>query len=402
MRPGREILSGAKNQRRDTMKMILQRHTKTSLALFSVALIIMALVALAACSSYGSKTPSIEVTSPVNGSTIPAGNVTVSVQVSNFNLVDKLGQPNVSGEGHIHYFLDYPAPTEQGKPAIPPSGANVTWAATPAMSYTFDNVGPGSHTIYVELVNNDHTPLNPPVVESVTFTVSAVSVNIASKTGIGSYLVDSKGLSLYYTMRDSPGVSNVPDNLLTTWIPFYVSNIVVPSSLNASDFGTITRSNGQQQTTFRGYPLYYYVGDKAAGDTNGQGIGGVWYVVTPTNFPPTPTPTPTIAPTATPTTTAQSVTIDLTAHNIAFNLSTITVPACADVTVNFSNEDAGFQHNFAVYTNSSATTTIFNGQVIVGVSSTVYHFTAPCTPGTYFFRCNIHPTIMFGTFVVTS
>jgi len=124
------------------------------------------------------------------------------------------------------------------------------------------------------------------------------TVNIATKAAIGSYLVDGTGLSLYYTMRDSPGVSNVPDNLLTTWIPFYASNIAVPSSLNASDFGIITRSNGQQQTTFRGYPLYYYVGDTAPGDTNGQGIGGVWYVVTPANFPP---PTPTATPTATPT-----------------------------------------------------------------------------------------------------
>ncbi len=288
------------------MKRILQRQARTSLALFSIALLVISLVALAACSTYGSKAPSIEITSPANGATVPAGNVTISVRVSNFNLVEKLGQPNVSGEGHIHYFLDYPAPTEQGKAAIPPTGTK--WAATPATSYTFGNVGPGSHTIYVELVNNDHTPLNPPVVQSVTFTVSTAAtptptpqytVNIASKAGIGSYLVDDKGMSLYYTMRDSPGVSNVPDNLLTTWIPFHVSNIVVPPSLNASDFGNITRSSGQQLTTFRGYPLYYYVGDKVPGDTNGQGIGGVWYVVTPTNFPPTPTPTPTTTPTPT-------------------------------------------------------------------------------------------------------
>jgi plastocyanin len=122
---------------------------------------------------------------------------------------------------------------------------------------------------------------------------------------------------------------------------------------------------------------------------------------TPPPTTPSPTPTPTTS-TPTPTPTGPSVTIDLVAHDIAFNLSTITVLAGAAVTVNFTNEDSGIPHNFAVYETSAAQHAIFQGKVITGPSSITYHFTAPSTPGNYFFRCDIHPTIMTGTFVVTS
>ena len=110
---------------------------------------------------------------------------------------------------------------------------------------------------------------------------------------------------------------------------------------------------------------------------------------------PVTTPAPT---TATAPATGQSVTIDLAAKNLAFDKSTITVPAGAQVTINFNNQDA-ISHNFALYTDSSASKSIFVGQTI-SASTTVYKFTAPTTPGTYFFRCDVHPSIMNGKFIV--
>jgi plastocyanin len=96
------------------------------------------------------------------------------------------------------------------------------------------------------------------------------------------------------------------------------------------------------------------------------------------------------------------VTSNLTAQNLGFtfNTGTITVPRNAMVTVNFSNMDSGVLHNFAVYTDSSATQAIFVGNIINGPSSTTYTFTAPATPGNYFFRCDTHPLQMTGTFIV--
>ena len=47
----------------------------------------------------------------------------------------------------------------------------------------------------------------------------------------------------------------------------------------------LEREDGKKQTTFRGYPLYYWAGDKAPGDTKGQGVNNVWYVIDPAKFP---------------------------------------------------------------------------------------------------------------------
>jgi plastocyanin len=112
-----------------------------------------------------------------------------------------------------------------------------------------------------------------------------------------------------------------------------------------------------------------------------------------TTLPTTTQPSSTTAP-------QTSVTVDLVAQSMSFDKNTITVPAGAKVTVNFNNKDSGIAHNFAAYTDSSATKSIFVGQVISGPKTTTYTFTAPGTPGNYFFRCDIHPSIMTGTLIV--
>ena len=122
---------------------------------------------------------------------------------------------------------------------------------------------------------------------------------------------------------------------------------------------------------------------------------------------PTGTAVVTVSPTATvmPTVTGAGGQVYygdiLTARNMAFDKTTFTVPAGAMVALTFINDDAGVQHNFALYTDSSAATPIFRGGIVTGQITTVYTFTAPATPGTYFFRCDVHPTTMTGTFVVT-
>ena len=192
------------------------------------------------------------------------------MNLTNFTLVEPTGQPNAPGEGHLHYYLDAPIPTNESAPATPETGGYVISTNT---SYTWENVTPGEHNLSVQVVHNDHTPLIPLVYDTVNVTVGG----------------------------------------------------------NATGNATV---------------------------------------------------------------------VGLSAKDIAFNVSTITVPAGANVTVHFTNEDSGIPHNFAVYTDSSATEKIFSGEIITGPATTTYNFTAPDKPGTYLFRCDVHPVQMTGNFVV--
>jgi predicted lipoprotein with Yx(FWY)xxD motif len=144
-----------------------------------------------------------------------------------------------------------------------------------------------------------------------TTTLAAFTVNVNTKTGIGTYLVDGNGETLYWTALDSVGQSNVTGAVLGNWPIFYSSNIVVPSTLNASDFSSITRADGNMQTTYKGRPLYYYINDQTSGSTLGQGINGVWFAVNPSASGPTAATTTTTAATSSTTTTTTATTTAL-------------------------------------------------------------------------------------------
>jgi predicted lipoprotein with Yx(FWY)xxD motif len=112
------------------------------------------------------------------------------------------------------------------------------------------------------------------------------AVKIAKKDVVGSYLTDTKGMALYWFKKDAPGKSACAGPCLEKWPLFFREAVKAPEGVKVEDFGTIAREDGQKQTTFRGFPLYYWVNDKAAGDTLGQNVNNVWFVVDPANFPP--------------------------------------------------------------------------------------------------------------------
>jgi plastocyanin len=91
--------------------------------------------------------------------------------------------------------------------------------------------------------------------------------------------------------------------------------------------------------------------------------------------------------------------VQLTAANLAFDKSELDLTAGADTSLDFTNNDAGTQHNVAIYTDSSAATALFQGELVTGPGSTTY--TIPSLdPGQYYFRCDVHTT-MNGTVVVS-
>jgi predicted lipoprotein with Yx(FWY)xxD motif len=112
------------------------------------------------------------------------------------------------------------------------------------------------------------------------------SVTVSTDPKLGNFLVDENGKALYWFTKDSPGQSACSGDCLKAWPAFSASSIVVPSALKAADFGTITRADGAPQTTYKGYPLYYWVKDSKRGDVTGQNVGKVWFVIDPEKFPP--------------------------------------------------------------------------------------------------------------------
>jgi len=107
------------------------------------------------------------------------------------------------------------------------------------------------------------------------------AVKVAKKDGVGSYLTDIKGMTLYAFKKDTPSRSACVDKCLVIWPLYFVETVAAEDGLDANNFGTITRDDGKKQTTYKGMPLYYFRDDKMPGDTSGQGERDVWYVVNP-------------------------------------------------------------------------------------------------------------------------
>jgi predicted lipoprotein with Yx(FWY)xxD motif len=127
-------------------------------------------------------------------------------------------------------------------------------------------------------------------------------VQINNKASLGDYLVGASLRVLYYHTADSANQSNCSGACATTWPPFLASELPQVSPNIKGTLGLITRADGGQQVTYNGWPLYYYSGDVNLGDTNGQGINNIWYVVSPNLAPSVIVPTtPTQPPANSPT-----------------------------------------------------------------------------------------------------
>jgi predicted lipoprotein with Yx(FWY)xxD motif len=110
------------------------------------------------------------------------------------------------------------------------------------------------------------------------------------KTSIGPVLADSKGFTLYWYAKDSMMSSACTGGCTSAWPPLTGTPEAAMGVHLVGKFGTITRSGGVLQATYKGRPLYTYSGDAAPGMTKGNGLGGVWHVfkVNPQGATPAP------------------------------------------------------------------------------------------------------------------
>lgn len=123
----------------------------------------------------------------------------------------------------------------------------------------------------------------PALAQEATPEAMAATVSLGGNDELGSFFVGPNGMTLYLFTNDAPGVSNCAGDCATNWPPLTVGEEESPTLGQGIPglLGIVTREDGSRQVAYNGWPLYYWAKDAAVGDATGQGVGDVWYVVTP-------------------------------------------------------------------------------------------------------------------------
>ena len=107
----------------------------------------------------------------------------------------------------------------------------------------------------------------------------------AVNEGLGKILVNSQGRTLYLFQKDSGTTSECTGACAANWPPLRAKGSpAIGSGANAALLASTMRSDGSRQITYNNHPLYTFVKDTKAGDTNGEGLtafGGTWYAISP-------------------------------------------------------------------------------------------------------------------------
>lgn len=155
----------------------------------------------------------------------------------------------------------------------------------------FGACGDDGDTTTPDATPNATTPTAPTsTVAAVTTTAAATTAGTASgsvrlgDTKYGKVLADETGRALYLFTNDVKGKSNCVGTCATTWPAYAPAAITAGAGIEATKLASIDNA-GKKQVTIDGVPLYTFSGDTKAGDTNGQGVGGIWYLVDSTGKP---------------------------------------------------------------------------------------------------------------------
>ncbi len=157
----------------------------------------------------------------------------------------------------------------------------VTACATPAAPAQ-PTVAPAAvPTMAPTAVPPTATPTTPPTTGGGGASPSsAASLMIAKNPMLGAFLADDQGRTLYLFTKDTKGTSNCYDQCAQAWPPLVSSGQpTLKDGVSTDLISTTVRKDGSVQLTYNGWPLYYYAKDKAPGDTTGQAVSNVWWVV---------------------------------------------------------------------------------------------------------------------------
>lgn len=153
-------------------------------------------------------------------------------------------------------------------------GSNDDQAAAPATSPATTAASGGSGAY--------GAPATPAPAPAPAATVAKVST---ASGDLGTFLVGPDGRTLYLFEKDTGTASTCSGACADAWPPLTTSGApTAGGAAKAALLGTTTRDDGTMEVTYAGHPLYYFAGDTAPGDTNGEGVdhfGAEWYMVSP-------------------------------------------------------------------------------------------------------------------------
>ena len=159
-----------------------------------------------------------------------------------------------------------------------PAAAATTQAASPATAAPVTTAGGGK---------GDYDYGGGSTATTAAPAAGAAAVMVADSS-LGKILTGSNGMTVYLFMPDAQGAPTCTSACAKAWPPLTVADaasLAGADGVDASLLKTVDHPGVGTQVTYNGWPLYYYAADSAPGDTNGEGSGGVWYVVDPTGNP---------------------------------------------------------------------------------------------------------------------
>ena len=134
-----------------------------------------------------------------------------------------------------------------------------------------------SYSTSTSTTSNSNTgqTVTPAPSQTTTTQVLPLTLDTATSTAVGTYIVDSNGMTLYTYSKDTMGVSNCSGVCLQNWPPYTVASFSANSGTSITGVvSAITRADGSVQVTYKGLPLYHWYKDLKAGDVTGNGVGG--------------------------------------------------------------------------------------------------------------------------------
>ncbi|GAA3432234.1 COG4315 family predicted lipoprotein [Kutzneria kofuensis] len=139
-------------------------------------------------------------------------------------------------------------------------------------------------------------PSDQPVAQTANTAPGSHDVELRATTSeqIGTFLTDGNGMTLYMFTNDSnnPPKSTCNGDCAKTWPALRIASPgkIFPTGVDPQLIGYVERADGTCQVTVNGQPVYYFSGDKAPGEINGQGVKGTWFAVSPTGGKTPPLP----------------------------------------------------------------------------------------------------------------